>query len=133
LILSELALVEARAGDPEGFAHFEEAFAGADTQEEMAEAAVRYAMLLALRGRLADAEVLIDRVITAIRDRERQLLLEAELSTLALNYEFPALASGSCESPPASPERAPRSVYCSRYAPMMRRTPTPSLVARRCV
>ena len=89
VILSELALVEAQTGDSEAFAHFEEAFTRTDIQEEMAEPAVRYAMLLGLRGQPAEAEALIDRVMAKIDDSERRLMLQAELSTLSLNYEIP--------------------------------------------
>src|SRR5207302_7442951 len=69
VILSELALVEARIGDPAALSHFEEAFRDTDSLEEMANSAVRYAMLLGARGEAREAGALIDRVLTQVRDR----------------------------------------------------------------
>jgi DNA-binding CsgD family transcriptional regulator len=107
VILSELALVEARVGNPEAFGHFEEAFTDNDSLEEISNSAVAYAMLLAVRGRPADAEALIDRVLAAIGDPEHRMMVEAELCTLALTYEIPGardrLARVSAELSGASP------------------------------
>jgi DNA-binding CsgD family transcriptional regulator len=89
VILSELALVEARVGDSEAFAHFGEAFRDADSLDEMADSAVRYALLLSARGQPREAGALIDRVLGRVDDPERRLMLEAELCTIALNNEIP--------------------------------------------
>ena len=89
LVLKELATVEAQVGDAEAFGHFEQAFASAASLADMADGAVRYAMQLGARGRREEADALIDRVLRAIGDRERRLMLEAELSTLAINAEIP--------------------------------------------
>ena len=62
---------------------FEEAFAAASGLGEMADAAGRYATLLCGRGLQREAEAVMERVIGAIEDRERRLLLEADLCTLA--------------------------------------------------
>ena len=83
LVLKELALVEARIGDPGALGHFEEAFATTSSLADMADAAGRYATLLCGRGLEREAEAVIDRVIGAVDDRERRLLLEADLCTLA--------------------------------------------------
>jgi class 3 adenylate cyclase len=80
LILNELALVEARVGNPEAYGHFEEAFASASSLKEMTAGASVYAALLgAVRGKFGEAEALIDRVLDAIDNREAGLILEAEL------------------------------------------------------
>ena len=84
-LLKELAMAEALVGDPEAFGHFEEAFAQTTGLNQMADGAVRYAMLLAARGGAAEAERMIDRVLGAIGDREAGLMLEDELYALAIS------------------------------------------------
>ena len=89
IVLNELAMVESQVGSPEAVGHFEEAFGCAASLEDVADGAVRYAMQLGVRGKPEAADALIDRVLGSISDRERQLMLEAELCTLALSSEIP--------------------------------------------
>jgi DNA-binding CsgD family transcriptional regulator len=78
LVLKELAVVEAQVGDPARMEHYEEAFSCTDQLEQIADGVGSYAALLCNQGRFDDAGVLIDRVVGAIGDRERRLMLEAE-------------------------------------------------------
>ena len=82
LVLKELGLVEAQVGDPDGFKHLEEAFATSSSLADMADAAGRYAVLLCGRGCEIEAEAVLDRVMAAVDDRERRLLLEADVCVL---------------------------------------------------
>jgi DNA-binding CsgD family transcriptional regulator len=82
-VLKELAIAEGLLGNEEAVGLFEEAFAIAGSVEGIADGAVPYAWLLMVRGRLAEAEALIDRVCGAIGDRDRRLMLEAELGAMA--------------------------------------------------
>jgi DNA-binding CsgD family transcriptional regulator len=87
LVLKELAMVEARIGDPATIEHFEEAFRNDASLELVADGAAVYASYLANQGMLAEAQALIDRVIGAVGNRERRLALEAEV--YALSYGIP--------------------------------------------
>ena len=89
VVLNELAMAEALVGDPHARQHYQQAFGGAETLDEMADGAVRYGMLLGSGGEQDKAVVLIDRVLASIRDRERRLMVQAELATLTLNWEIP--------------------------------------------
>ena len=89
VVLKELAMAEASVGDQNALQHYHEAFGGAESLEELADGAVRYAMLLGAGGEADKAVALVDRVLPSIRDRERRLMVQAELSTLALSWEMP--------------------------------------------
>ena len=89
ILLNDLALVEARVGDPQAADDFGEAFRSASSLDQLADGAVRYAALLINGGQAAEAEALIDRVLAAINNREHRLMLEAEMCTLATLYELP--------------------------------------------
>jgi DNA-binding CsgD family transcriptional regulator len=88
LVLKELATVEAQVGDPAAIEHYEEAFSDADSLEQIADAVGHYAALLCNRGRFDEAEELIDRVVGVVEDRERRLMLEAEV--YAWSFYVPA-------------------------------------------
>ena len=93
LVLKELAMVEARLGDQEALRHFEEAFRTAESLEVVADGAAPYAFCLVVEGKIEEAEALIDRVLEAIRDRDRRLMLESELfasELFAWGYQNPA-------------------------------------------
>jgi DNA-binding NarL/FixJ family response regulator len=88
LVLKELAIIEAQVGDPAAIEHYEEAFSSADSLEQIADGAGNYAALLCNRGRFDEAGALIDRVVGAVGDRERRLMLEAE--AYAWSFYVPA-------------------------------------------
>jgi DNA-binding NarL/FixJ family response regulator len=83
-VLSGLAGIETLVGDPAAGEHFEQALASGGSSGELGDGVVGYAWLLILQGRLEEAESLIDRVLDAATDRERRLMLEAELGQIAL-------------------------------------------------
>jgi DNA-binding CsgD family transcriptional regulator len=85
-VLSSLGGLEMLVGDAAAVGHLEQAFANPGSLDEAGDAVVAYLWLLILRGRLAEAQSLIDRVLAAISDRERRLILEAELCQIALLY-----------------------------------------------
>jgi DNA-binding CsgD family transcriptional regulator len=89
VVLQELALVEAQVGDPLGLEHFEQAFATTASPDQLADGVVRYAMLLIARGRAAEAEAVVDRVLEATGDREKRLMLEADLTTISTINDVP--------------------------------------------
>jgi DNA-binding CsgD family transcriptional regulator len=88
LVLKELALAEAQIGSQDAVGHFREAFDSASSLADMADGAVRYAMLLSAQGKPSEAEALIELVQSAIDEPDRRLMLEAELCTLLLNFRL---------------------------------------------
>jgi DNA-binding CsgD family transcriptional regulator len=85
LVLAELGGFETLAGDRRAGEHFEQALASGVPLDEAGVGVVGYVWLLTLQGRLEEAESLIDRVLDAISDRERRLMLEAELCQIAIS------------------------------------------------
>jgi DNA-binding CsgD family transcriptional regulator len=88
LVLNDLGGVEFAVGDEQAFEHLEAAFSSGHSLEALADGAFAYAWLLITQGREQEAEALITRVLGAISDRERRLLLVAELLSTA--WEMPA-------------------------------------------
>jgi DNA-binding CsgD family transcriptional regulator len=84
LVLNELAMAEAVVGREGALGRFEEAFETVGSLEEIADGAVPYVWLQIARGRLEEAEAVIDRFCGAIGDRERRLMVEAELGALGI-------------------------------------------------
>jgi DNA-binding CsgD family transcriptional regulator len=85
-VLSALGGLEMLVGDPAAGEHLEQAFASPGSLDEAGDGVVGYLWLLILEGRLDEAESLVDRALAAISDRERRLMLEAELCQMALAY-----------------------------------------------
>jgi DNA-binding CsgD family transcriptional regulator len=83
-ILGELGAAEARVGRPEAIDHLAEAVELVGSIEEIVAATRELALGLAMLGRLSEAVAALERGVTALggRDRELELRLEGELCAL---------------------------------------------------